>query len=63
MGSIAEAACSLSGATGAAIAMPCGDAVECVGRSGETAPELGARLNLILVSRRMPAHGQDPALQ
>ena len=46
MGSIAEAACSLSGATGAAIAMPCGDAVECVGRSGETAPELGARLNV-----------------
>jgi TonB family protein len=46
MGSIAEAACSLSGATGAAIAMPRGDAVECVGRSGEAAPELGARLNV-----------------
>jgi TonB family protein len=46
MGSIAEAARSLSGATGAAIAMPRGDAVECVGRSGETAPELGARLNV-----------------
>ncbi len=46
MGSIAEAARSLSGATGAAIAMPRGDAVECVGRSGEAAPELGARLNV-----------------
>jgi TonB family protein len=46
MGSIAEAARSLSGATGAAIAIPRGDAVECVGRSGEAAPELGARLNV-----------------
>jgi TonB family protein len=46
MGSIAEAARSLSGATGAAIAMPRGDGVECVGRSGEAAPELGARLNV-----------------
>jgi TonB family protein len=46
MGSIAMAARSLSGATGAAIAMPRGDAVECVGRSGEAAPELGARLNV-----------------
>ena len=46
MGSSAEAARSLSGATGAAIAMPCGDGVECVGRSGKPAPELGARLNI-----------------
>jgi TonB family protein len=46
MDSIAEAARSLSGASGAAIAMPRGDAVECVGRSGEAAPELGARLNV-----------------
>jgi TonB family protein len=46
MGAIAEAARSLSGATGAAIAMPRGDAVECVGRSGQAAPELGARLNV-----------------
>ena len=42
MGSIAEAARSLSGATGAAIAMPCGDGVECVGRSVEPAPELAS---------------------
>jgi TonB family protein len=46
LGSIAEAARSLSGATGAAIAMPRGNAVVCVGRSGETAPELGARLSV-----------------
>jgi TonB family protein len=46
MGSIAEAARSLSGATGAAIAMPRGDVVECVGRIGQAAPELGARLNV-----------------
>jgi protein TonB len=46
LGSIAEAARSLSGATGAAIAMPRGDAVVCVGRSGEAAPELGARVNV-----------------
>jgi TonB family protein len=46
MGSIAMAARSVSGATGAAIAMPRGDRVECVGRSGEAAPELGARLNV-----------------
>jgi TonB family protein len=46
LGSIAEAARSLSGAAGAAIAMPRGDAVVCVGRSGEAAPQLGARVNV-----------------
>ena len=46
LGAIAVAAHSLTGATGAAVAMPRGGAVVCVGRSGETAPELGARLNV-----------------
>jgi protein TonB len=46
LGAIAEATRSLTGATGAAIAMPRDGRVICVGRSGETAPELGARLNL-----------------
>jgi TonB family protein len=46
LGSIAEATRSLTGATGTAIAMPRDGAVRCVGRSGETAPELGARLNV-----------------
>jgi TonB family protein len=46
LGAIAVAAHSLTGATGAAVAMPRDGAVVCVGRSGETAPELGARLNL-----------------
>jgi TonB family protein len=46
LGDIAVAAHSLTGATGAAVAMPQGGAVVCVGRSGETAPELGARLNV-----------------
>src|SRR5438067_2252657 len=46
LGTIAVAAHSLSGASGAAIAMPRGGAVVCVGRSGETAPELGDRLNV-----------------
>jgi TonB family protein len=46
LGSIAEATRSLTRATGAAIAMPRDGAVRCVGRSGETAPELGARLNV-----------------
>src|SRR6266849_9786590 len=46
LGAIAMAAHSLTGATGAAVAMPQGGAVVCVGRSGETAPELGARLNV-----------------
>jgi TonB family protein len=43
---IAVAAHSLTGATGAAVAMPRDGEVVCVGRSGETAPELGARLNV-----------------
>jgi TonB family protein len=46
LGAIAAAAHSLTGATGAAVAMPKDGAVVCVGRSGETAPELGARLNV-----------------
>jgi TonB family protein len=46
LGTIAVAAHSLTGATGAAIAMPRDGAVICVGRSGETAPELGDRLNV-----------------
>ena len=40
------AAQSLTGATGAALAMPCDGVVVCVGRSGETAPELGDRLDV-----------------
>ncbi len=46
LGAIAVAAHSLTGATGAAVAMPRDGDVVCVGRSGETAPELGARLNV-----------------
>lgn len=46
LGAIAVAAHSLTGATGAAVAMPRDGAVVCVGRSGDTAPELGARLNV-----------------
>jgi protein TonB len=46
LGAIAVAAHSLTGATGAAVAMPRDGTVVCVGRSGETAPELGARLNV-----------------
>ncbi len=46
LGAIAVAAHSLTGATGAAVAMPRDGAVVCVGRSGETAPELGAQLNV-----------------
>jgi TonB family protein len=46
LGTIAVAAHSLTGATGAAIAMPRDGAVVCVGRSGETAPELGDRLSV-----------------
>jgi protein TonB len=46
LGTIAVAAHSLTGATGAAIAMPRDGAVVCVGRSGETAPDLGERLNV-----------------
>ena len=41
LGTIAVAAHSLTGATGAAIAMPRDGSVVCVGRSGETAPDLG----------------------
>src|SRR3984893_10837174 len=46
LGAVAVAAHSLTGATGAAVAMPRDGEVVCVGRSGETAPELGARLNV-----------------
>jgi len=46
LGTIAVAAHALTGATGAAIAMPRDGVVLCVGRSGETAPELGAPLNV-----------------
>jgi TonB family protein len=46
LGAIAVAAHSLTGAIGAAVAMPRDGAVVCVGRSGETAPELGAQLNV-----------------
>jgi TonB family protein len=46
LGAIAVAAHSLTSATGAAVAMPRDGAVVCVGRSGESAPELGARLNV-----------------
>jgi TonB family protein len=46
LGTIAVAAQSLTGATGAAVAMPRDGQVVCVGRSGETAPELGDRLNV-----------------
>ena len=46
LGAIAMAARSLTGATGSAIAMPRDGEVVCVGRSGETAPELGARLKV-----------------
>jgi TonB family protein len=46
LSAIAGAAHSLTGATGAAVAMPQDGAVVCVGRSGESAPELGARLNV-----------------
>jgi TonB family protein len=46
LGAIAVAAHSLTGATGAAVAMPRDGVVVCVSRCGETAPELGARLNV-----------------
>jgi len=46
LGTIAVAAHALAGADGAAIAMPRSGAVICVGRSGETAPELGVPLNV-----------------
>ena len=46
LGTIAVAAQTLTGATGAALAMPHDGVVVCVGRSGETAPELGDRLDV-----------------
>jgi TonB family protein len=46
LGTIAVATRALTGASGAAIAMPREGTVVCVGRSGEIAPELGARLNV-----------------
>jgi protein TonB len=46
LGAIAVAAHSLTGATGAAVAMPRDGTVVCLGRSGESAPELGARLRV-----------------
>jgi TonB family protein len=46
LGAIAVAAHSLTAATGAAVAMPRDGAVVCLGRSGESAPELGARLKV-----------------
>lgn len=46
LGTIAVAAQTLTGATGAALAMPRDGVVVCVGRSGETAPELGDRLDV-----------------
>ena len=65
LGTIAVAAHSLTGATGAAIAMP-RDGVggaRC-GQSGETAPDLGERLNVGFGNlRRMPAHRREPALR
>jgi TonB family protein len=46
LGTIAVAAHALTEASAAAIAMPRDGVVVCVGRSGETAPELGAPLNV-----------------
>ena len=46
LGTIAVAAHALTGASGAAIAMPRDGAVVCVGRSGDIAPGLGARLDV-----------------
>ncbi len=46
LGTIAVAAHALTGAAGAAIAMPQEGSVVCVGRSGEIAPELGDQLNV-----------------
>ncbi len=46
LGTIAVAAHALTGANGAAIAMPRDGAVVCVGRSGDLAPELGDHLNV-----------------
>jgi TonB family protein len=46
LGTIAVSAHALTSANGAAIAMPQAGQVVCVGRSGDIAPELGARLNV-----------------
>lgn len=45
LGAIAVAAQAMTDATGAALGMRCDGTVACVGRSGETAPALGARLS------------------
>jgi TonB family protein len=46
LGAVAEAAQSLTGATGAAVAMCRGGVMICRGRSGMTAPFLGAQLSI-----------------
>jgi TonB family protein len=46
LGAIAEAAQALTVASGTALAMQREGQVVCLGRSGETAPELGARLSI-----------------
>ena len=46
LGAIAEAAQALTSASGTALAMQRDGQVVCLGRSGETAPELGARLSI-----------------
>ena len=51
LGTIAAAAHSLTGATGAAIAMPRDGAVVCVGRSSEFAPNSAPDLTWIRESR------------
>ena len=64
LGTIAVAAHSLTGATGAAVAMPETGSVVCVGRSGETAPEFGRAAERRFGNlRRMPAHRREPALR
>ncbi len=46
LGAIAEAAQALTNASGAALAIQCDGAIICRARSGETAPDLGARLSV-----------------
>ena len=46
LGAIAEAAQALTLASGTALALQRDQEVVCLGRSGETAPELGARLSI-----------------
>jgi TonB family protein len=46
LGAIAEAAQALTSASGTALAMQRDGQVVCLGRSGQTAPELGARLSI-----------------